>query len=84
MYRIGILPRARKALGRLPEETYVRILAAIQALANNPRPPGCAKLTNRDAWRIRIGGYRVIYEIDDTQQVVTVLEVGHRRDVYRS
>jgi mRNA interferase RelE/StbE len=84
VYNIGILPRTRKALGRLPEEVYVRVLAEIQALATNPRPPGCVKLRNRDAWRIRVGDYRVIYEIDDDQQIITVVEAGHRRDVYRS
>lgn len=83
MYRIEILPRITKAIGRLPQSDYVRVLAAIRALADEPRPPGCIKLTNRDRWRIRVGVYRVIYEIEDKRLVVTVLEVGHRRDVYR-
>lgn len=49
----------------------------------NPRPSGCLKLTGRNGWRIRGGDYRIIYEIDDKQEMVTVLHIGHRRDVYR-
>ena len=83
MYRVDILPRVNKVLTHLPQVDYARVLAAIQNLSNDPRPPGCTKLTNRDAWRIRVGVYRVIYEIADDQLVVTVVDAGHRRDVYR-
>ncbi|HAZ31455.1 MAG TPA: type II toxin-antitoxin system mRNA interferase toxin, RelE/StbE family [Dehalococcoidia bacterium] len=82
-YALYILRRAQKGLAQLPTEAYERIRHDIRALAQNPRPPGCLKLRGREGWRIRVGGYRVIYEIDDKQQVVTVLDVGHRRDVYR-
>jgi len=44
---------------------------------------GCNRLTGRDGWRIRVGDYRVIYEIDDERQMITILHIGHRRDVYR-
>jgi len=60
-----------------------RVRAAIAALAENPRPQGCIKLTDRDGWRIRVGSYRVIYEISDGQLLVTVIRVGNRRDIYR-
>jgi len=83
MYEIQILRRAQRSLARLPEKEYERVRDAIRALADEPRPPGCRKLTGRDGWRIRIGQYRVIYEIDDTVRILTVLVVGHRRDVYR-
>ncbi len=83
MYEIQILRRAQRSLARLPEKEYERVRDAIRALADEPRPPGCRKLTGRDGWRIRIGQYRVIYEIDDAERVVTVLVVGHRREVYR-
>ena len=63
--------------------TVERIDAAILALAETPRPPGCTKLTNQEAWRIRVGDYRIVYEIRDTALVVTVIEIGHRREVYR-
>ena len=83
IYRVTILRRAQKELGQLPSEPYRRVRDAIGSLGEDPRPSGCLKLTGRDGWRIRIGNYRVVYEIDDSNQVVTVLHVGHRRDVYR-
>ena len=61
-----------------------RILSRIELLAENPRPPGAIKLTGQDAYRIRIGDYRVIYAIADKQLVVLVVDVGHRWDVYRN
>jgi mRNA interferase RelE/StbE len=82
-YKVAILRRAQKELGSLPGEAYVRVRDAIVALAEDPRPSGCLKLTGRDGWRIRIGSYRVVYEIDDSSRVITVLHVGHRRDVYK-
>jgi mRNA interferase RelE/StbE len=82
-YSLFILRRAQKELAELPPEAFERIRESIRALSDSPRPPGCLKLTAREGWRIRVGDYRVIYEIDDEQRVVTVLHVGHRRDVYR-
>ncbi len=60
-----------------------KIKKAILALRDNPRPPNCRKLTGREGWRIRIGDYRVIYEIDDTKLTVTMMQAGHRREIYR-
>jgi mRNA interferase RelE/StbE len=82
-YTIVILRRAQRELQRLPHEDYERVREAIRALAQNPRPAGCLALTGRAGWRLRVGNYRVIYEIDDVQHIVTILHVGHRRDVYR-
>ena len=82
-YRILILRRAQSELAGLDRSIRQRVEQAIRALADNPRPPSCAKLTGRDGWRIRVGDYRVIYEIDDPQKTVTVLHIGNRRDVYR-
>ncbi len=81
-YQVQILRRAQKAMAALPERDYERVRDAIHTLASQPRPPGCKKLTGRDGWRIRVGFYRVIYEIQDEVRVVTVIDVGHRRDVY--
>lgn len=81
-YQILILRRAQKELSGLPKSDYERVRDEVATLSDNPRPPGCKKLVGRESWRIRIGNYRVIYEIDDTKQEVTVLHVGHRRDVY--
>lgn len=83
-YTLLILRRAQKQLAKLPVEVYELVLDGIRALALEPRPPGCLKLTGRPGWRIRIGNYRVIYEIDDDRQVVTILDVGHRREIYRT
>lgn len=82
-YNLFIVRVAQKELAKLPIDAYEPVRDAIRALAENPRPPGCLKLKNREGWRIRIGDYRVIYEIDDKQEIVTVLHVGNRRDVYR-
>ncbi len=82
-HKVTILRRAQKELALLPGEAYRRVRDAIAALAEDPRPPGCLKLTGRDGWRIRISSYRVVFEIDDSEKVVTVLHVGHRRDIYR-
>jgi mRNA interferase RelE/StbE len=82
-YTVSILPRAQRQLAKLPSDVYERVRDALRALANEPRPHGCLKLTGRDGWRIRVGQYRVIYEIDDTNRSVIILDIGHRRDVYR-
>ena len=81
-YEVFILRRAQKELAALPKTDYERVRDAIVALAENPRPVGCKKLTGREGWRIRSGDYRAIYEIDDAQKRVTVLHIGNRRDVY--
>jgi len=81
-YQVLILRRAQKELSRLPTKDYERVRDGINGLARDPRRSGSRKLVGREGWRIRVGDYRVIYEINDTAQQVTVLQVGHRRDVY--
>lgn len=81
-YSVRIFRRAQKELAALPQFVYPRVRDAIRGLADIPRPPGCKKLTGRNGWRIRVGDYRVIYEIDDGAQIITIMHVGHRRDVY--
>jgi mRNA interferase RelE/StbE len=81
-YTVLILPSAQKQLSKLPSTIATRIEDKLLELEHDPRPPGCKKLRGRDAWRIRIGDYRAIYEIDDGRLVVTVVAVGHRREVY--
>jgi mRNA interferase RelE/StbE len=79
-----ILPRSvRKSLDRLPDLVVTRILSRLSELETNPRPADVKKLKGRDAWRIRVGDYRVIYEIHSRVMQVIVVTVGHRRDVYR-
>jgi mRNA interferase RelE/StbE len=82
-YTIYILRRAQNELARLPGGAYERVRDAIRVLGQDPRPRGSLKLRGREAWRIRVGDYRVIYEIDDRQRSVIVVHVGHRRNVYR-
>jgi mRNA interferase RelE/StbE len=81
-YFLRILPLAEKQLLRLNSPLYESIKAKISSLRDNPRPPGCRKLKGYSAWRIRAGDYRIVYEIDDTSQIVTVLKVAHRSVVY--
>ena len=84
MYRVLLERSVEKDLARLSSEIHERVIAAIQALATNPRPPGCRKLVgSKNDWRIRVGDYRVIYEIADKGRVVRVNRVRHRREVYR-
>ena len=84
-YRIELLPQPRQALARLPHNIASRLVAAIEGLAEEPRPPGCVKLKGTpNAYRIRIGDYRVVYAIHDDRLVVLVIRVAHRKDVYRN
>lgn len=82
-YSVFILRRAQKELGDLPSDIYERTRDAIRLLADNPRPIGCQKLSGREGWRIRIGDYRVVYEINDPRKIVSIQHVGHRREIYR-
>lgn len=68
---------------KLPAEVYERIDRAILDLAEDPHPRGSRKLRGESAWRIRVGSYRVIYEIDDDVREVLIADVGHRGDIYR-
>ena len=68
----------------IPPTTFHRIIPHIKALAENPRPSSCRKLTgSKNDWRIRIGDYRVLYEIDEKANAVRIMRVRHRREVYR-
>jgi len=82
-YSVSILRTAQKQLERIPAEAQDRVAEAMAALAESPRPQGSVKLTGRDAQRIRVGAYRVIYEISDDTKAVLVVAVSHRKDVYR-
>lgn len=82
-YAIEFRPAAIRALRKLDSTSSRRIRDAILLLARDPRPPASRPLKGRDAWRVRVGDYRVIYRIEDERLVVVVVTVGHRRDVYR-
>jgi mRNA interferase RelE/StbE len=84
-YRIFIKPSAAKELEAIGNrKDRRRIVARIQSLADDPRPPGCQKLSGAEKYRIRQGSYRIVYAIKDDRLVVLVVKVGHRKKVYRA
>jgi mRNA interferase RelE/StbE len=83
-YRLEIKNSARKQIIRLPKPDQRRVMAAIADLADTPRPDGVRKIVGtEDAYRIRVGDYRIVYEIVDRILTVYVVRVAHRQDVYR-
>ncbi len=84
MYQVIVERSAEKDLKKLSSEVRPRAISAIQALAKNGRPSGSRKLAGTDNdWRIRVGDYRIVYEIADEIRIVRINRVRHRRDVYR-
>lgn len=84
IYRVEVARRAVKVMAGLPRREQQRVRAAIDLLAGNPRPPGCVAVSGEvRAWRVRVGDYRIVYEIFDDRLVIQVIRIGHRRDVYR-
>lgn len=84
MYRIELLPIARKQLSAIASPDRERIRRHIDALAENPHPPGSLKLTGiEDRFRIRVGDYRIIYQVRRAVLLVLVIRIGHRREIYR-
>jgi mRNA interferase RelE/StbE len=83
-YRILIKPSAVKEIEAIPlKKDRRRVIDRISKLGEDPRPPGCEKLSGQDKYRIRQGRYRIVYSIEDQDLVVYVVKVGHRKDVYR-
>ncbi|MBX2971479.1 MAG: type II toxin-antitoxin system RelE/ParE family toxin [Flavobacteriales bacterium] len=84
-YRVHIARDAEKDIDALPVRMVPRIVQAIRALGDEPRPSGCKKLKGSRSilWRIRVGNYRIIYAINDDVRIVEVREVGDRKEVYR-
>lgn len=82
-YAIEILRVAQKQLSKIERMHRLRIVNAIRSLGTVPRPPGCKKLSGRPAFRIRVGNYRVIYEIHDSRLLVIVITIGDRKEIYR-
>jgi mRNA interferase RelE/StbE len=84
IYQVEITSRAAKQLKKLPEDIKLRIEEKIQELAENPRPDGVVKLEDsEDTYRVRVGKYRILYEVKDDLLIVKVVKVGHRKDVYK-
>ena len=82
-YRIEIKKSAAKEIKHLPSQDIRKILVTIEALSENPRPQGCIKLSGDEKYRVRCGMYRIVYAILDNVLLVTVVRVGHRKNVYQ-
>lgn len=82
-YTVLVERYAQKQIMNLGKKAIPVLKAAIAGLADDPRPHGYKKLKGEDAYRIRVGDYRVIYEIDDEVILITVVSVGHRKDIYK-
>lgn len=84
MYKVELRRRVWQSLDKLPEKERPVVITALETLEQEPRPRGVEKIRGTELWRICKGDYRVIYYIDDQEQTITVVRIGHRRDVYRS
>ena len=84
MYKIALRRQAQRALEKLPKSDFQAIIKAVQDLAQIPKPRGMEKVKSTGLWRIRQGDYRIIYAIDDNERLITVVRVGHRREIYRA
>ena len=83
MYRVGLSPAALREARRLPPREKERIDRALAELAENPRPSGVRKLRGMEGYRLRVGDYRILYEVDESVEEVTVWRIMSRSDVYR-
>ena len=83
-YELVFRKSVAKDLRGYPKQDVKRIMQRIRALADDPLPSGCEKLSSQERYRIRQGVYRIIYEIEDSRLVVLIVKVGHRREVYRT
>jgi mRNA interferase RelE/StbE len=84
MYKVEVRRRAQRALDKLPKSDFQAVIEAIKDLAQTPRARGIEKVKSTGLWRIRQGDYRIVYAIDDKESLVTVVRVGHRREIYRA
>jgi mRNA interferase RelE/StbE len=84
VYKIFFKKSVEKDLNRIGKNELIKIIARITALADNPRPPGCEKLTGLERYRIRRGRYRILYSIQDYELTIWVVKVAHRKDVYKT
>ncbi len=83
-YEVRIAKRAAKSLVSLERRDQQRVRAAIELLAEDPRPPACVAMRGEDSvYRVRVGDYRIVYEVRDKVLLIHVVRVGHRREVYR-
>jgi mRNA interferase RelE/StbE len=82
-YKILIKPSAVKEIEAIPQRDRQRLMARIQGLSSNPRPPGSEKLSGQDKFRLRQGVYRIVYSVNDDGPSLLIVKVGHHKEVYR-
>ena len=82
-YKIEFKKSAVKELNSIHKRDLIKIISKINELADDPRPNGSIKLTNREQYRIRQGNYRILYSIEDDRLVIFVVKIAHRKDVYK-
>ncbi len=82
-YRVFFKSSVEKDFSAIPKKDVKKILNRIKTLEDNPRPPGCQKLTVQEKYRLRQGRYRIVYSIQDDALTVWVVKIGHRKDIYR-
>jgi len=82
-FRVEFKPSVKKDLKGIPRQDVVRLLKVIDTLATDPHPPGSRKLAGREAWRLRVGIYRIIYLIENEKVTIVIVKIAHRRNVYR-
>ena len=83
VYKIFFKKSVEKDFKVIPKNDLVKILERIETLAEDPRPPGCEKLTGQRKYRLRQGRYRILYSIQDDELIVWVVKIGRRKDIYR-
>ncbi len=84
MYEIYLERRAERDLKRLSTEDFYKMISRIRSLSEEPRPPNCRKISvSKNDWRIRVGDYRIMYEVDDPGKAFRIMRTRHRREVYR-
>lgn len=82
-YQIFVQASAQKEIEKLPKPAQTKVLKAVLALGDNPRPANFKKLVGTDSWRVRVGDYRIVYWIEDIILNIEVVKVAHRKNVYR-
>ena len=83
MYSVTVSKSAKKTLSKLPNEVIKKILDALDELGEDPRPMGYIQLKGRSGYRIRVGNYRIIYDINDDELLALVVEIGDRKEIYK-
>ena len=82
-YSVEIRRKAQKELAKITQPYRTKIIETIKELEKSPYPHNCKKLSGREAWRIRVGDYRIIYEVNGEKLIILIIKVGHRREIYK-